>query len=107
MTFVNRITISPSTNLHFPTPFFSLVSGKTLVLGGDGRYYNDVAIQTIIRMSAANGVGRLLIGLNGVFATPAVSATVRARKAYGRDSPRSLFFISSLHLLLSSSSLTP
>lgn len=57
--------------------------GKTIVLGGDGRYYNDVAIQTIIKMAAANGCGKILVAKDGIFATPAVSATVRARKAYG------------------------
>lgn len=61
----------------------SFHSGKTIVLGGDGRYHNDIAIQTIIKMAAANGVGKILVAKNGIFATPAVSATVRARKAYG------------------------
>ena len=37
-------------------------AGKTLVLGGDGRYFNDEAIQIILRMAAANGVGRVLVG---------------------------------------------
>jgi phosphoglucomutase len=37
----------------------------------------------IIKMSAANGVGKILVGENGIFSTPAVSATIRARKAYG------------------------
>jgi len=53
------------------------------VLGGDGRYHNDVAIQTILQMAAANGVGKVLVAKGGIFATPGVSATVRARKAYG------------------------
>src|SRR5204863_436004 len=47
--------------------------GKTLVLGGDGRYYNDVAIQTILRMAAANGFGRVLVGQHGILSTPAAS----------------------------------
>eukprot|EP00698_Gefionella_okellyi_P008713 TRINITY_DN2174_c0_g1_i1.p1 TRINITY_DN2174_c0_g1~~TRINITY_DN2174_c0_g1_i1.p1 ORF type:complete len:485 (+),score=121.72 TRINITY_DN2174_c0_g1_i1:66-1520(+) len=59
------------------------VQGATLVVGGDGRYYNKHAIQVIIRMAAANGVGKLVIGQDGIFSTPAVSAIVRGRKAYG------------------------
>src|ERR1700733_7522320 len=59
------------------------VAGQTLVLGGDGRFYNDVAIQTIIRMAAANGVGRLLIGRDGLLSTPAASVVIRERKAFG------------------------
>lgn len=59
------------------------VAGQTLVLGGDGRYFNDSAIQTIIRMAAANGVARLLVGRDGLLSTPATSAVIRGRKAYG------------------------
>jgi len=59
------------------------LKGGVLVLGGDGRYYNDVAIQVIIKMAAANGVSKVLVAQNGIFATPAVSATIRARKATG------------------------
>ena len=59
------------------------VAGSTLVLGGDGRFYNDRAIQTIIRMAAANGVGRLLVGRDGLLSTPAVSAVIRERGAFG------------------------
>ncbi|MGX2038813.1 alpha-D-glucose phosphate-specific phosphoglucomutase [Methylocaldum sp. MU1018] len=58
-------------------------TGKTLVLGGDGRYLNRQAIQTIIKMSAANGVGRLLIGQGGLLSTPAASCVIRKYKAYG------------------------
>ena len=43
------------------------VAGQTLVLGGDGRFFNDQAIQTIIRMAAANGVVRLLVGRDGFY----------------------------------------
>ena len=45
--------------------------GKTLVLGGDGRFYNRTAIQIICRMAAANGFSRLLIGRGGILSTPA------------------------------------
>ena len=59
------------------------VAGKILVLGGDGRFFNDHAIQIIIRMAAANGVGRLLVGRDGLLSTPATSAVIRGRRAFG------------------------
>jgi phosphoglucomutase len=59
------------------------VAGHTLVLGGDGRFFNEHAIQTIIRIAAANGVGRLLIGQGGLLSTPAVSAIIREHRAFG------------------------
>jgi phosphoglucomutase len=57
--------------------------GKTLVIGGDGRYYNDVAIQTIIRIAAANGFGKAMVGQNGILSTPATSHIIRHYKAFG------------------------
>lgn len=57
--------------------------GATLVLGGDGRYHNRTAIQTILRMAAANGFGRVLVGREGLLSTPAVSAVIRKHKAFG------------------------
>lgn len=57
--------------------------GKTLVLGGDGRYFNDVAIQTILRMAAAAGFGRVLVGQGGILSTPAASAVIRKHAAFG------------------------
>ena len=57
--------------------------GKTLVLGGDGRYFNEVAIQIILRMAAAAGFGRVLVGQNGILSTPAASAVIRKRGAFG------------------------
>ena len=57
--------------------------GKTLVLGGDGRFHNDTAIQTILRMAGANGFGRVLVGQRGILSTPAASCVIRKRQAYG------------------------
>ena len=57
--------------------------GKTLVLGGDGRYFNDVAIQIILRMAAAAGFGRVLVGCQGILSTPAASAVIRKLRAFG------------------------
>jgi phosphoglucomutase len=56
-----------------------LVSGGTLVVSGDGRFYNPEAIQIIIKIAAANGVGRVWCGCNGILSTPGVSAVIRAR----------------------------
>eukprot|EP00823_Brevimastigomonas_motovehiculus_P001305 TRINITY_DN11822_c0_g1_i1.p1 TRINITY_DN11822_c0_g1~~TRINITY_DN11822_c0_g1_i1.p1 ORF type:complete len:675 (+),score=191.41 TRINITY_DN11822_c0_g1_i1:46-2025(+) len=57
--------------------------GCALVLSGDGRYYNDVVIETVLRMAAANGVGKVILGQNGLMSTPCVSAVIRSFKAYG------------------------
>jgi phosphoglucomutase len=59
------------------------VAGKTLVLGGDGRYHNRTAAQTIIKLAAANGVARLLVGQGGLLSTPAASCVIRKYKAHG------------------------
>ena len=53
------------------------VVNKLLVVSGDGRYYNDQAIQIIIRVAAANGVGKVIVGEDGMLSTPAVSAVIR------------------------------
>ncbi len=58
-------------------------AGKTLVLGGDGRYFNDRAIQVIIRMAAAEGVAKLIIGCGGILSTPAASNLIRKRGTDG------------------------
>jgi len=57
--------------------------GQTLVLGGDGRYYNRAAIQTVLRMAAAHGYARVLLGQGGILSTPAVSCVIRKQGASG------------------------
>jgi phosphoglucomutase len=57
--------------------------GQTLVVGGDGRYYNRQATQIILKMAAANGFGRVLVGRNGILSTPAVSCVIRKKQAFG------------------------
>jgi phosphoglucomutase len=58
-------------------------SGKTLVLGGDGRYFNERAVQVILRLAAANGFARVLVGRDGLLSTPAASHVIRKHGAYG------------------------
>lgn len=57
--------------------------GATLVLGGDGRYFNREAIQIILKMAAANGFGRVMVGCNGILSTPAASCVIRKYETYG------------------------
>ena len=57
--------------------------GSTLVLGGDGRYYNREATQVILKMAAANGFGRVLVGQGGILSTPAASCVIRKHRSFG------------------------
>ncbi|HMQ40285.1 MAG TPA: alpha-D-glucose phosphate-specific phosphoglucomutase [Paracoccus sp. (in: a-proteobacteria)] len=59
------------------------VKGKTLVLGGDGRFFNDRAAQVILRMCAAQGAAKVIVGTNALMSTPAASNLIRQRKADG------------------------
>ena len=59
------------------------LQGQTLVLGGDGRYYNRQAIQVILKMAAANGVGRIKVGQRGILSTPATSGIIRKYQTLG------------------------
>jgi phosphoglucomutase len=71
---------------NFVQAIFDMVpelKGGTLVVGGDGRYYNREAIQTIIRMAVAHGVSRLLVGRDGLLSTPAASAVIRKHRTQG------------------------
>ena len=57
--------------------------GQDLVIGGDGRYFNRETIQTAMKMAAANGFGRVIVGQGGILSTPAASNLIRQRKAFG------------------------
>ena len=59
------------------------VAGKTLALGGDGRYFNRQAIQTILKMAAANGFARVMVGCGGILSTPAASCVIRKYRTFG------------------------
>ena len=56
--------------------------GQTLVVGGDGRYYNRHAVQVILRMAAANGFGKVMVGRSGLLSTPAASCVIRKYQAF-------------------------
>ena len=58
-------------------------AGQTLVVGGDGRYYNRETIQIVLKMAAANGFGRCIVGQGGILSTPAASNVIRQYKAFG------------------------
>ena len=57
--------------------------GKTLVIGGDGRYYNDYAVQVLLKMAIANQFGRIIVGQNGILSTPATSHVIVKYQAMG------------------------
>jgi phosphoglucomutase len=71
---------------NFIQSVFDTLSGyesKTLVIGGDGRYFNKEVIVTAIQMAAANGFGRVLVGRDGLLSTPAASNVIRQYHAFG------------------------
>ncbi len=70
---------------NFIQSIFDVVGaeGKTFVLGGDGRYFNDRAAQVILRMAAANGAARVIVGQGAVLSTPAASHLIRLNKTDG------------------------
>jgi phosphoglucomutase len=59
------------------------VEGQTLVIGGDGRYFNREALQIILKMAAANGFGSVMVGRGGILSTPAASCVIRKYETYG------------------------
>lgn len=70
---------------NFIQSIFDAVSpqGKTIVVGGDGRYFSQPTVQTIVKIGAANGVAKFIIGKDGIFSTPAASNIIRKYKADG------------------------
>lgn len=71
---------------NFVQSIFNVLSTtekQVLVLGGDGRYYNRIAIQVILKMAAANGFKKVLVGQQGILSTPAVSAVIRKYRTNG------------------------
>jgi len=81
-----RVFQQPHYLENFIQSVFDVVEGKdgaTLVIGGDGRYYNREAIQRAVRMAAANGFVRTVIGRGGILSTPAASHLIRKRGALG------------------------
>lgn len=81
-----RVFMQPNYLECFVQAIFNAIggaSGKTFVVGGDGRYFNAEAIQTILRMAAANGAARAIVGQNGLLSTPAASHLIRKRGTDG------------------------
>ncbi|MBB3912728.1 alpha-D-glucose phosphate-specific phosphoglucomutase [Sphingomonas desiccabilis] len=81
-----RIFQQPHYAENFIQSVFDVIeapAGATLVVGGDGRFHNRVVIQTAIRMAAANGFGRVVVGQGGILSTPAASNLIRKRQAFG------------------------
>ncbi len=81
-----RVFAAPNYAENFIQSVFDVVErgeGATLVIGGDGRYYNRTVIQTAIRMAAANGYARVLVGQGGILSTPAASHIIRKYGASG------------------------
>jgi phosphoglucomutase len=58
-------------------------AGKALVVGGDGRFYNREVVQIVLKMAAANGFGRVIVGKGGILSTPAASNVIRQYQAFG------------------------
>jgi len=80
------VYMQPNYLENFIQAIFDAVGGiehKTLVVGGDGRYFNDRAIQVILKMAAAAGAARMIVGRGGILSTPAASAVIRHRKTHG------------------------
>ena len=82
----SKIAMQPNYVENFMQSIFNAIGrldDKTFLVGGDGRFYNDIAIQKIIKMAAANGVKKLVIGQNGFVSTPAGSNIILKNKLDG------------------------
>ena len=81
-----KVFMQPGYLENFVQSIFDAVGGlegKTLTIGGDGRFFNKRAIQTIMKMAAANGAARVVVGRGGILSTPAASAVIRHLKTDG------------------------
>jgi len=81
-----RVFMQPGYLENFVQAIFAATGGargKTLVLGGDGRYFNAAAAQTILKMAAANGAARVIVGQGGLLSTPAASHLIRLNRTDG------------------------
>lgn len=81
-----RVFMTPHYLENFTQSVFDAiggVQGKVLILGGDGRYFNDRAVQVILRMASANGAARVIVGQGGILSTPAASNLIRKLGADG------------------------
>ena len=81
-----KIFQQPNYAENFIQSVFDVVEGKEgalLVIGGDGRFHNRTVIQQAIRMAAANGFGRVMVGQGGILSTPAASNLIRQYEAIG------------------------
>ncbi|MEP0519614.1 MAG: alpha-D-glucose phosphate-specific phosphoglucomutase [Hyphomicrobiales bacterium] len=81
-----KVFSKPSYLANFVQSIFDAVpslAGQTLVLGGDGRYFSREAIEIILRIAAGNNVRRVILGVNGLVATPAASHLIRTNRAGG------------------------
>ena len=82
----SKVVMQPNYIENFIQAIFNTignVKGRTFVLGGDGRFYNDIAIQQLIKIAAANGIGKLIVGQNGFLSTPASSNLILKNKTDG------------------------
>ena len=82
----SKVVMQPNYIENFIQAIFNTIGdlrGKTFILGGDGRFYNDIAIQKLIKMAAANGIGKLIVGQNGFLSTPASSNLILKNKTDG------------------------
>lgn len=80
-----RVFMGPQYLENFVQSMFDVVGvvEKSLILGGDGRFYNDRAIQIILKMAAANGAARMIVGQGGILSTPAASHLIRLNETDG------------------------